>query len=268
MDRHVVMSTVHARFAATDPELPNGFAEHAPMGAEAMLALGISPASVLAWAERHQPVDLTPDGPLARRRAQLTEELASGDWRDIVRRAATNLLPRLDAHLFHGLIRTAHAVRALEHHDDPNGRAELANGLAAWEGWVDGPAPDLVPSRSTDPTGDVLEFARRGAAAFVARGSIVTLHALTAPMAYLLLSPHLDRASDAVAAAAFAHTHRRHPAPPARPDERPPPSPVQLASLTGRWDAHPAKLVEAALRGAALSGDAAFRDAAASVLGD
>jgi len=37
-------------------------------------------------------------------------------------------------------------------------------------------------------------MARRGAAAFVATPSIFTLHAVTAPMAYLLLGQHLDAA--------------------------------------------------------------------------
>jgi hypothetical protein len=101
--------------------------------------------------------------------------------------------------------------------------------------------------------------ARRGAAAFVAAPSIFTLHAVTAPTAYLLIAEHLDDAAHLVAAGVFSRTHRRHPEPPAT--DR-----AQLASLLQRWDAHPAKLVEAALRGRAQSGDGAFGDAVAAMI--
>jgi hypothetical protein len=42
------------------------------------------------------------------------------------------LAHRADAHLFHGLIRTAHAVRSLERRASPPAAEELATGLAAW----------------------------------------------------------------------------------------------------------------------------------------
>jgi hypothetical protein len=44
------------------------------------------------------------------------------------------------------------------------------------------------------------------------------------------------------------------------------PTATELAKLTRHWDAHPAKLVEAAMRGLALSGDAAFSDAVATMM--
>jgi hypothetical protein len=91
-------------------------------------------------------------------------------------------------------------------------------------------------------------MARRGAGAFVATPSIFTLHAVTAPMAYLLVADHLDADTHAVAAAVFARTHRRHPVPPVRTDHAVVPTVAELARLTRQWDAHPAKLVEAALR--------------------
>jgi len=88
----------------------------------------------------------------------------------------------------------------------------------------------------------------------------------SAPMAYLLIADHLDETANATAAGVFARTHRRHPEPPARRDHRPGPDPSRLARLGHQWDAHPAKLVEAALRGHRLTGDAAFGDAVAGMM--
>jgi hypothetical protein len=50
MDRVEAMAVVHGRFAEAEPELSTAFAEHATMGAEAMLTLGLDPASVVACA--------------------------------------------------------------------------------------------------------------------------------------------------------------------------------------------------------------------------
>lgn len=41
MDAATARRTVQARFAAADPELQNGFAEHAPMGADASTGDGV-----------------------------------------------------------------------------------------------------------------------------------------------------------------------------------------------------------------------------------
>jgi hypothetical protein len=54
------MTIIHRRFATAEAELANGFAAHATMGDEAMLTLGLDPAGVLAWADRHDPVPVTP----------------------------------------------------------------------------------------------------------------------------------------------------------------------------------------------------------------
>jgi hypothetical protein len=260
------MTIIHRRFASTEAELANGFAEHATMGAEAMLTLGLDPAAVLAWADRHDPVPVADGSPLDIARDAITRELADGDWAAVVRRHVAPLAGRLDAHLFHGLIRTAHATRALQDHDDPDARIELAAGLAAWTVWAGGGEREAAPATAADPLADILEMARRGAGAFVATPSIFTLHAVTAPMAYLLVADHLDADTHAVAAAVFARTHRRHPVPPARTDHAAAPTAAELAKLTRQWDAHPAKLVEAAMRGHARTGDNVFLDAAASMM--
>jgi hypothetical protein len=259
------MRIIHQRFSNAEVELANGFAEHTTMGAEAMLALGLGPADVLAWADRHDPLPVADSSPLLAIRNAIGRELAEDEWTSVLRRRVEPLAARLDAHLFHGLIRTAHATRALQHHDDPDGRMELAAGLAAWTTWA-GDEHEVAGSTGADPLGEIVEMARRGAGAFAATPSIFTLHAVTGPMAYLLLADYLDADTHAVAAAVFDRTHRRHPAPRPRPEHAAVPTTAELVKLTQQWDAHPAKLVEAAVRGYANTGDAVFLDAVATMM--
>lgn len=275
VDRNGVLSAVHERFSGSSPDFPNGFAEHAPMGAEAMLELGIGPDAVDRWAGRHRPEPLAADSPLIAIRDGLRHELDTDAWDDVLRRHVEQLIDHLDAHLFHGLIRTAHASRALMRVDSSAGRHELATALASWHVWAEGSsANDIAPGAAgrPDDLDGVIDAARRGAAAFVTKGSIFTLHAVTAPMAFLLLADLVDTSTHGRAAAAFERTHRRHPtagpdrssAEAALPSARP--SAASIAALADAWDAHPAKLVEAALRGHDLTGDAVFLEAAAAVM--
>lgn len=261
------MSTIQQRFSDADPQLPNGFAEHAPMGADALLALGVAPAAVAAWAARHEPTPLAPDSPVAMERERLASTLATGPWVDMVVDEVPALVPHLGAHLFHGLIRTAHAVRALTRHDDAHGRRELATGLAAWRAWAGTETRGGSSASVADPLAAVLDAARRGAHAHLAGPSIVTIHAVTAPMAYLLLAPLLDADAHQRAAAAFARTHARYAASTAELSPLPAPPSAMFASLAERWDAHPAKLVEAAMRAHAASGDAVFLHVVAAMMG-
>lgn len=266
MDSGSALAAIHRRFARADAELANGFAEHVTMGAEAMLTLGVDPAVVLAWAGRHDPVPTTAGSPLDVSRDQIARELAAeDDWTSVLRHHVRSLVGQLDAHLFHGLIRTAHATRALHDHDGPDARAELAAGLAAWTVWASG-RHDAAPSPAADPRLEIVDAARRGAGAFVTTPSIFTLHAVTAPMAYLLVADHLDEDTHAIAAAVFARTHERYAAHIPGDSRAVAPTTDELAGLAQRWDAHPAKLVEASLRGYAHEGDQVFLDAAAAVL--
>jgi hypothetical protein len=261
MDRSEVMGRVHRRFADTEPELENGFAEHATMGVEAMLALGLDPDSVDAWAERHLPTPTSHGSTQAVARDAIAPDLVGDGWPTVLQDHVVRLVGNLDVHLFHGLIRTAHAVRAIDTYDSPEARRELATGLAAWTIWAGDTPTEPHPSSAADPIAEVLEMARRGAAAFVTAPSIITIHAVTAPMAYLLMADHLTTSTHAIAASVFTRTHRRYTAQPSRPDDRPFPATTNLQSLAERWDAHPVKLVEAAQRGYALTDDAAFLDA-------
>lgn len=260
------MRAVQTRFAGSNPELANGFAEHGPMGAEAMLSLGLDPASVVRWAERHHPEPVAADSPTRAIYDHLRAEFDSGDWRATAARIVDRHAGGLDSHLFHGLIRTAHAVRALEHDDHASSRAELATGLTAWRVWdADQPRsdPDWVGG---DPIEFVIDAARRGSAAFVQKPSIVTIHAVTAPMAFLLIAGLVGPETHERVAAVFARTHRRYPAAPTDLTAISRPGPEALAGLVTHWDAHPAKLVEAALRGHDLTGHPVFLHAATAML--
>jgi hypothetical protein len=257
---HEALTRIYERFVAAEPELPNGFAEHTPMGAEALLELGLAPERVLAWAEAHQPstAPVASSELVSSERRRIGLEIETEGWRPVARRRVTQLLPDLGVHLFHGVIRTAHAVRALDHGVGPAAEAELATALAAWAAWAGGTTQrDPHRERSGDPVGRIIDAASRGAAAHLARPSIVTVHAVTAPMAVLLLADLVDRPDLAVAAAVFDQTHERYPTP--SPDLHPAPVDDDVVDrVAAQWDAHPAKLVESAIRAHRITGQPVF----------
>lgn len=59
-------------------------------------------------------------------------ELARDAWHDVTDRWVGRLMAGYVGHLFHGVIRTAHAVRGLQAHDTPARQQELADALAYW----------------------------------------------------------------------------------------------------------------------------------------
>jgi hypothetical protein len=133
-----------------------GFACHGPMGAETLSTLGhddLVPAWVEAYKSRHQPLDAPPPkdridpdddtswrpalGDMARVsdwEATFRRELDAQPWPVVVACWAPRLLPGYAGALTHGLIRVAHAVRALPAESPPSDLAlgELAKGLAYW----------------------------------------------------------------------------------------------------------------------------------------
>jgi len=136
------------RFHQVDLEYAGGLANHGPMGAEALESLGHQakiPAFVDIYAPRLPPLrrgevlaeaaradalgdmDRSPDWV-----ATFESLVESGDWRSLIRSEVPALLPGLFAAAGHGLLRAAHAVRALEREDSPLRRRELAHGLAYW----------------------------------------------------------------------------------------------------------------------------------------
>ena len=140
-----------SQLAATDFEYATesfeGLTNHGPMAAEALAALGHAdridsflqgyspqlrtmPAAVAA---PRRPVPLGEPDRVLDWLAHYDRELTgTQDWAAVLREALPALVPGLAAAAFHGLLRTAHAVRALETLDSPVRRHELAQGLAYW----------------------------------------------------------------------------------------------------------------------------------------
>lgn len=145
-----------------------GFANHGPMAAEALVAMG-RPGAVVGWTQRYRAfLDDPPVGqaPIreagwadalgdARRVADweafLADALEEARWPGVVHTWATRLLPGLAAAAMHGVIRTGHAVRALEQAETPLRRRELARGLAYWAATYQ-PLPG-DPGRRREPSG-------------------------------------------------------------------------------------------------------------------
>ncbi len=136
------------RFHQVDLEYAGGLANHGPMGAHALLALGhqaLIPAFVDRYVPRVPPVRIGRVLATAERAAARGEmdrapdlvatfeaELARGNWADVAVLVIPDLLPGIFAAAGHGLLRTVHAMRALELEDNGLRRRELARGLAHW----------------------------------------------------------------------------------------------------------------------------------------
>jgi hypothetical protein len=142
------LDDAYARFLLVDFEYGAGFANHGPMAVEALESIGhpaLIPAFVDSYAPRIHPA--RPGRPLqadelamalgqpdraADWAAHFDAALAVGDWRAVALPAVRSLLPGISAAAGHGLLRTMHALRALERDDNPIRRRELARGLAYW----------------------------------------------------------------------------------------------------------------------------------------
>jgi hypothetical protein len=164
------------------------FANHGPMGSEALCALGFGD-DVAGWVEDYKRRMAHHDPPQPRWRIDGSDEqswrpalgsfsrvgdweelfnaeLTDTAWRDVLARWWPRLLPGLLAALTHGLIRTAHAVRCLtaaDHSDDLT-LAELARGLAYWAARFR-PLPDAIALGSTVTVADAVAQIPRGGAA-------------------------------------------------------------------------------------------------------
>jgi hypothetical protein len=157
------------RLAGLAPEYGPGLSNHGPMVAEALVRLGC-PDAVGPWVERYRR-RLDP-GPSSGRYLDPPEwQAALGDrrhWADwvttfetklgaepaeaVVARWVPRLAPGTVGGAGHGLLRTAHAVRALAEADRPGRRAELAQGLAYWAAsYQELPGPPLLLGPRTVP---------------------------------------------------------------------------------------------------------------------
>jgi hypothetical protein len=143
------MEAALARLARTGPEYHGGLANHGPMASEALVVMD-RPDAVVPWVDyyRKRLVD-RPSGTRPIAAADWFEALGQeprvGDWivffdrrveerpwKAVLSEWVPRLSPGIIAAAFHGVIRTAHAVRSLDAKETPARRRELAEGLAYW----------------------------------------------------------------------------------------------------------------------------------------
>lgn len=285
-----VLDEAFERMAASDFELPNGFVNHGPMACEALAVLDCEDR-IEGWARRsvaatgEGPVPVPPRGPFdwqqyLGRYDRLPEwlghfEAAIGGegWPAVVATWVPRLLPALSTALFHGAIRTAHAVRAVDAADSAPRRSELARALGYWAArYRPGPSPDRprpAEERRSDAREEATAEAAAGAHHYVAAPSIFNLHGVTGAMAVELLAPHLAPEDGD---AALAQVRADHAAMYAGADSAPAGTdttwdPGVVGQVADSGDPHQVKLVEACRRGLALRADPVFVTAADVVSG-
>jgi Questin oxidase-like len=153
------LDEVLRRIHGQEPRSLRGLSTHAPMVAEALCALGHADRAI-AWLEAHDRPMI--EVPTASRRIDrrswrsalgpvrgastweaslvrwgdwvelFREELAEAAWREVLERWVARLVAGMSSAATHGVIRTAHAARALGRRETPERLAELARGLAYW----------------------------------------------------------------------------------------------------------------------------------------
>jgi hypothetical protein len=136
--------TVLDRLHAYDPIFDGGLSNHAPMAADALVALGRDDRVVdfvNGYASNLEELVTAPALAADQRAASLgneqrgawiasyEDELATELPRDVLSRDWAMLCPGYAAEGYHGLLRVAHAVRSLEREDTPSRRRELAHGM-------------------------------------------------------------------------------------------------------------------------------------------
>jgi hypothetical protein len=282
-----VLDEVYLRFAQSDPFLPIiHFVDHVTMGPEALVGLGLG-GKVEKWVSRHRVRPYKPPTTGNFRASAWQTFLgrpdAHGDWlnyfekdlenqpfQDVIARWVPRFAHEVGAFLFHGLIRTAHAVRALDHKDTRARRGELARGLALWAIGIktDSRGPAQEPPRDLNVETELLGYAKVGAVALTQEANVPRVHLVTGPMAYHMISHHLEPAAHGTALASFANTHARavREFETERPNALSNPIPSfdekELDALVAQSDAHPIKLTEAALRAFERTEDELFLKAA------
>ncbi len=285
------LDEAYDRMATSDFELPNGFVNHGPMACEALAILGCDDR-IDAWARRsvaatgEGPAPVSPAGgtfdwqDALGRYDRLPEWLgyfdaaiADAGWPAVVVDWVPRLMPALSTALFHGAIRTAHAVRAVAATDTAARRSELARALGYWAARYRAGRPATGPVSTTAVAQAIGAAATAEAAVgshhYLAAPNIFNLHGVTGAMAVELLASHLAPEDGAAAlaqvrvehAAMYAGTGARGVAADTGWD----PAVVERAAASG--DPHQVKLVEACRRGLGLNGDPVFAAAAETVTG-
>jgi hypothetical protein len=274
------------RVSALDFEIPNPFVNHAPMACEALAALHLDWA-IDAWADRYETSMRRAVQPVASRwqpdfdwteylgdfrllpewMGYFGQAIDDEGWRTVVERWVPRLMPGLASALFHGVIRTSHAVRAIEAADTEARRAELARALGNWAIWFAPGASVNHGLRFEDPPPVVLRAAAHGAGCYVAEPTIFNLHGVTGAMAVQLLIGYLSP-TDALAAVVqlqAEHVALYRGVTQVRGDGEATWSDQSVVAASTSYDAHQIKLVEACHRGFEMTGDPAFSLAAQTV---
>jgi hypothetical protein len=274
------------RMAAASFELPNGFVNHGAMACEALAMLDCT-GDIDSWArrfaraggERIEPVAsadfewrqaLGSYGRLPEWIGYFARAIDDEGWAGVAGTWVPRLMPALRTALFHGAIRTAHAVRAINAADTPPRRGELARALGYWAARYQAGQPAGAQGPAEDPRAAVMRAAAGAARRYLARPNIVHLHGVTGAMAVEILLGHVPATA---AAAALAQVHAEHATlyagvePVDEPRPVGPPSGELVPAAVRSLDPHQVKLVEACQRGFAATGDPAFAAAAETVTG-
>ena len=274
------------RMAAASFELPNGFVNHGAMACEALASLGCTD-DIDSWARRFAEAGGALVEPVAaagfewqnalgdyRRLAEWIGYFAravDGDgWSAVVQTWVPRLMPGLRTALFHGAIRTAHAVRAIAAADTPPRQGEMARALGYWAARYQAGQPASTEGPVDDVRLAVVHAAADGARRYLARPTIPYLHGVTGAMAVEILARHVPAKA---AAGALAQVRAEHGSlyRGTSPAYQPRPANLRgnelaLTAVHSR-DAHQVKLVEACQRGHDATGDPAFAAAAQTVTG-
>jgi hypothetical protein len=285
-DASPALDEAYDRMARSAFELPNGFVNHGPMACEALAALGCDDV-IDGWARRvassagttvdaTAPVDFEWEDALGDRRrlpewiGHFERSIADDGWPTVVEVWVPRLMPALAVALFHGAIRVAHAVRAIDAVDTPARRAELARALGYWAARYSAGQPVTEADDVADTRRAIVDAAADGARYYLSRPNIFNLHGVTGAMAVELVADHI---TPSAGIAALAQVHAEHAAMyrGAEPTERAEPagaSDDRLARVAAdSRDPHQVKLVEACRRGYAATGDPIFGAAAETVTG-
>jgi hypothetical protein len=267
------------RVSALDFEIPNPFVNHAPMACEALAALSLD-SVIEDWVERFetsmreavQPVTPNWHGDFSWKdlfgdyrflpewAGYFGRAIDEEGWRVVVERWVPRLMPGLAAALFHGVIRTSHAVRAIEVADTRARRAELARALGNWTVWFSPGEPTDESDGFEDPGLAVLQAAALGAGSYVSEPNIFNLHGITGAMAVHLLGGHLSPADARAAVTQLRAEHRslyRDVVPQARGGEACWDEEAVVAASSS-YDSHQIKLVEACRRAFQITADSSF----------
>jgi len=277
------------RVSALDFEAPVRFVNHGPMACEVLETLGYE-AVFDEWVRRFEASMVEAVRPVVPRwlgdfewerllgdRRILPEwigyferAIADEGWPSVVEVWVPRLMPGLAAALFHGVIRTSHAVRAIERADTPSRRAELARALGNWATWfdVDRSVEEAESAGVGNPARDAAAVAAAAARFYVTSPTILHLHGVTGAMAVELLAGHLPPHDGASAVARLSAEHRflYRGVTPMAEGEDPRAWDDEVAVVASQsYDPHQIKLVEACRRGFGITGDVGFIVAAETV---